>query len=171
MWSTNQETKYMEVCPYFLHDIITALRLQVDCDDFLWENLELVFLVKSGHKMGFFVKSNNRLMHGIFLIFCMKLQQHRGWKLVKIMFRKFLLWGFWDKKVPKLPRKRFFKFYTEKKAWYVFNFFHEMAVNIYLFFFAFSVFWIKTVIISHELKLFFLVLILFKYVLKLIILL
>ena len=35
-----------------------------------------------------------KMMHWIFQIFCMKLQQHKGWKSYKIFVAKLFIWGF-----------------------------------------------------------------------------
>ena len=56
------------------------------------------------------------LLHRIFLIFCMILQQHKAFKLVEMVFMgKFLFWDFWAKRGQNGSKTSLLKFY---KKWH-----------------------------------------------------
>lgn len=91
---------------------------------FLGKILFWSFLGIKGPKMKFF-KSHEKSMHGIFLLFCMKLQQRQDLKLTQMIFSwKILSEFFWAKS----GWNEFFEFYNSLMGWVFLNFFHEVIM-------------------------------------------
>ena len=73
--------------------------------------------VFSGNNDPTFLKFYQKLMHGIFLIFCMKLQQHKNLKLVQMVFLEKLYFEILGRKVAKNgPKIKFFKIYEKSET-------------------------------------------------------
>ena len=79
------------------------------------EKLRTGILGKTWRKLSFF-KFHCKLMHWIFLICCMKLEQHKNWKLCKIILAIFLFWEVWGK-----SSWNGLGVYSIKYAWNCFN--------------------------------------------------
>ena len=97
----------------FLYNVTLAFRLNIDLNDLL-EKSQLEFF--SGNSDPTFFKFYQKLMHIIFLIFCMKLQQHKNLKLVQMIFLEKLYFEILGPKVSKNgPKIKFFKIYEKSE--------------------------------------------------------
>ena len=77
-------------------------------------------------KWGFWVKKFPKWIYEFrfFLIFCIKLKQHKTWKSSKIILTKFLFWGFGGQKGLKMAPNEVFNFYFILK--------HDMPLMFYM---------------------------------------
>ena len=107
---------------------------------FLGKTCTGVFGQKVAQNM--FFEFYNKLMQLIFLIFCMKFQKHKGWKLDKTYFDKIVVLEFLGQKNPGMGQKLVLLSFLGNGNMTCFKIFvwihqHKIALNNWFFFFFF----------------------------------
>ena len=163
--------KFMKFSQKFIDGVFLIFWLERSYQDQLcFEGFDSVFVYeKSMHGTLLFFSFTTNWFIEFLLIFCMKWQQQQGWKLGKIILIKFLFWDFWGKKAPKWAQNLiwnwsmicfwFFEWsYSSIKAW---NCLKQLLLLLFCFFFQ-----AKSILISCDWKLFFLVVNSLNYISK-----
>ena len=118
---------------WFLHEVTAAnsLNLKLTLMSFLGKILLWGFLAKrsrNGPKIWFFNFCMKNMTLRIFLIFYMKLQQHKDLKLKYIIFWGInLFFKFWGQKEPKIGPKWGFPVLSKINAWIFCDFLQEVT--------------------------------------------